>query len=174
MDFSESDQSVVKEAVHRKNLIVIRSLTKTFSIPGLRLGYAVAPPETIFSLAQRQPPWSVNSLAEVVGKELIKHRDYVEDSKQKIQQAYLRFFEALSTIPWLRPYPSHANFILCRILDERISSSLLQKELLSHQVLIRNCDNFRGLEKGRFIRLAVRREEENEKLVRILNSLSAL
>ncbi len=168
MDFSDIRQSVLKDTLRYRNLIVICSLTKLFAVPGLRIGYAAAHPKIIEALAKRQPPWSVNALAQEVGKKCLKEKEYIEQSKRKIQEARASFFERLSAVSWLKPYPSQANFILCEILDKQLTSTQLQQKLFKQKILIRNCDNFRGLVKGRFIRLAVRKPDENEVLIKIL------
>jgi len=160
--------------IHRfKNLLVLRSLTKSFAIPGLRVGFLAGPPERMGPLSEIQPPWEMNSLAAFVGSRLAREREYLIGSRERMGQFRQSLWKELRLLPGLRPFPSAANFFLCRITDSRWSNERLAKELRDRGILVRNCDDFTGLERGRFIRVAVRLPEENQQLIRALREVLA-
>jgi len=163
--------SVVPEAMQLDNVIVLRSLTKLFAIPGLRLGYLVACPAIVEELRAFQPAWPLNTFALAVGTELLKETDYVVCSRQAIAKLRDELQQLLSTLPGLQPFPSVTNFVLCRLADADITSSEVCDRLLDHGLLIRNCDSFTGLEPSRFIRVAVRHREDNERLATALREV---
>ncbi len=160
--------SVVAEALQLGHVVVLRSLTKFFAIPGLRLGYLVACPAIVEELRAFQPAWPLNTFALAVGVRLLKETDYVVRSRQAIAELRDEFQRLLSALPGLQPFPSVTNFVLCRLADSGITSSELCDRLVSQGLLLRNCDSFTGLELGRFIRVAVRNREENQRLVSAL------
>ncbi|MDP3791984.1 MAG: threonine-phosphate decarboxylase CobD [Candidatus Omnitrophota bacterium] len=156
---------IVKEAVKSGYLIVLRSLTKFFAMPGLRLGYAVAHKNIIKKIAGFQYPWNVNILAQLAGKEAIKDRAYMKKTPVFISEERRYMSEALNNIKGLKAYPSSANFILCKLQDASIRDcGGLKRRLLRDGIYIRDCGNFRGLN-GRFFRVAVRRRMDNNRLI---------
>lgn len=163
--------SVVAEALQLGHVVVLRSLTKLFAIPGLRLGYLVACPAIVEELRAFQPAWPLNTFALAVGIELLKETDYVARSRQAIAKLRDELQQSLGALPGLQPFPSVTNFVLCRLADADITSSELCDRLVDHGLLIRNCDSFMGLEPGRFIRIAVRSREDHERLVTALREI---
>src|SRR3989338_5276514 len=100
--------SFVLEAVKRKNLIILRSLTKFFAIPGLRLGYMVSNVDIIKRVKDYQEPWRVNSIADAVGCEILKETDYIDESLSLIKRERDFLFSELSGLDKLRLFPSSA------------------------------------------------------------------
>ena len=158
------DVTVLPEASQRDNLVVLRSLTKCFAVPGLRLGYLVASPALVETLRAKQQPWPLNTFALAVGVALLTQGDYLARSRQLMRELRDEFQPAITTIPGLRPFPTSVNFALCKIEPATITSSDLTQRLAGRGILIRDCDSFPGLEPGRFIRLAIRTREENNRL----------
>ena len=154
----------IKNAIINKktNLILIRSLTKFYSIPGLRIGYGILHPEKIRQIAPRQYPWSVNSLAQTVGAEVILDKPFQEKTRSWTQNERNFMFQALNTISAIEIFPSTTNFLLFRILDDSKPMDLYQY-LLSQSLLIRNCGNFKGLDET-FFRISLKERQENQKL----------
>lgn len=150
------------------NLYVVRSLTKFFGIPGLRLGYGVATGEAINRVKNYTLPWSVNILADLAGRFVLKDRTFMEDSRELIALERKFLLKELLDIKWIHPYPTQANFILTKI-DADIEA--LESYLLEKGILIRNCKNFEGLDKG-YIRLAVKDHNSNERLIKYLKDFS--
>jgi len=168
IDFSSADNSAWNLLERDSNLILIRSLTKFYSIPGLRVGYGVLHPEKIREIAPRQYPWSVNALAQAIGAEIILDRPFQEKTRTETHRERDFMVQALSPINEIEVFPSDANFLLFRLRDNSPPANLYQY-LLSQSLLIRNCGNFRGLDES-FFRISLRRREENLKLV---DSISA-
>jgi|LGVF01.2.fsa_nt_gb threonine-phosphate decarboxylase len=170
MDFIEGDEkfTLAEFALKRKNVAVLRALTKFFAIPGLRLGCLVGHSGLVEKLLKRQPTWSVNNLAQLIGIELLKNRVFIKKSREYVLKEKDIFFKDLREIEWLKPFKPSANFILCRINDSRITSDKLRSYIAKNfGMLVRDCSNFRGLD-NRFIRLAVKTGRENKKLLSCL------
>lgn len=142
-------------------LIVIRSLTKFYSVPGLRLGYAVAHPDRLRRWQQWRDPWSVNSLAAAAGVTLLQDRDFQTKTWAWLPPCRDRLYRALDQIPGLTPYPSAANFLLVRC--DRPVPELQAQLLQQHRILIRDCLSFPELG-DRFFRVAVRTDADNRRL----------
>ncbi len=152
-------------------LVVLRSLTKIFSVPGLRIGYLVSSPERVSALSQVQPPWPVNGLAVRAGAWLVRQEEYLEESRREMERFKRVFETALQGLSGLRPFPSEANFFLCRLTGPGASAERLGGELSARGILVRLCDDFRGLEPDRFFRTAVRTPEENSRLLEALREI---
>ncbi len=172
MDFlpDETRHTFIHEAVKDKRLIVLRSFTKFFALPGLRIGYLVAHKDLIKRLKQIQPPWSVNSIAQHLAQILLNDRDYIEKTRRLINEEREFLFNELARIEALKPYPSVANFLFVKIVDGQINSSVLTSKLIQKGVFIRDCGNFRNLNK-RYIRIAVRSHKENLSLIKALREV---
>ena len=171
MDFVEEGErfSLVGE-VHRAScLIVLRSLTKLFGIPGIRAGYAVGSAEVVDSLLQFQPPWTLNSLAAQMGARLLQDSGAcLNKIRPRLQEARSRLWDGLKALSFLQAFPSTANFILCRLTDPRLSAAALAQRLEERGILIRLCDDFEGLEEDRFIRVAVLKKDQNQRLLKAI------
>lgn len=166
----ESAHSLLSKSIRSSNLLVMRSLTKFFSIPGIRLGYAVGHSRWIQALMSRQPTWSVNGLAQKVALRLLEI-DTGDSVLGTLAETRASFFAALQAVPGLKPYPSDVNFILCRLNPHVFDPQRILTYLGRKGILVRSCIDFRGLESGEFIRIAVRREEENNILVESLSEV---
>ncbi len=169
IEFIEEEEafSVVREAAKASNLLVLRSLTKFFALPGLRLGYAVGSKNLIGKLSGYQFPWSVNCFAQIAGREAIKNKNYIKLSKELIIREREYLFEKIKRIEGITPYMPTANFIFCELNEKRLNSKKLCDKLGRRGILIRDCSNFRGLN-DRYIRIAVRNRDENNRLIKTL------
>lgn len=172
MDFlpDEKSHTFIWKGVKDRKIIVLRSFTKFFALPGLRIGYLVAHKDLIKRLKQFQPPWSVNSIAQHLAQILLNDRDYIEKTRRLINEEREFLFIKLAALKGLKPYPSVANFLFVKILGNQMDSLVLTSKLIEKGILIRDCSNFRNLNK-RFIRIAVRSHKENLKLIRALREL---
>jgi len=169
MDFVQDEDAytLIPKAAKSKKLIVLRSLTKLFALPGLRIGYLVAHSNTIRTLRKHQVPWSVNILAQTAAERALTEDMFRQRSKQLIARERKFLYDELSRLKGLEPYPSTANFILVKIKQKCLTSSMLREKLLKKGILIRDCANFRGLN-DQFIRVAVRSRKENMRLMQAL------
>lgn len=150
-------------------LIVLRSLTKFYALPGLRIGYSVCAPSIAETLRRHQPPWSVNSFAQVAAEAAMNDRRYVRHSLAFMEAERERFSALLSSIPGLRVFPSCANFLLLELPDLHqapgVAAALKRKG-----ILVRDCSGMPGLT-SHSIRVAVRTGPENDRLVSTLRRL---
>jgi threonine-phosphate decarboxylase len=174
MEFvDEPDTETLLPVVEKfPSLIVVRSLTKSWRIPGLRLGF-LATAGSMDRLRRMQPPWSVNSLAEAWSKTFLTlgGREELAHSLEKLRIEKRRFVKQLSETPGIRLHCGTANFLLMELISELLEAGNLYKELGRRGLLVRVCDSFRGMPRGRFVRLAVRTAIENDRLVRELSAL---
>jgi L-threonine-O-3-phosphate decarboxylase len=152
--------SVVSEV--DEALFVARSFTKFFAIPGLRLGCLIArDPEHIQVF---QPSWSVNAVAAAAGIAAAKEAGFVRASFAEVTRSRQELLSALERLPGVTVYPGAANFLLVQ------GPEGLPERLAKKGILVRGCEPFLGLGPG-FFRVAVRRKEENERLVEALHDL---
>jgi len=158
--------SVLKYAPENKYLVILRSFSKLWGLPGLRLGYAVSHYKTIQKLKEYQEPWTVNALAQIAGIESLKDRAHFSRSVRFIKNESNFLFEQINKITGLKAYTPSANFIFVKISAD-MSSRELYNKCGKKGMIIRDCSNFRGLD-NRFIRLAVRSRKENLKLLTVL------
>ena len=169
VDFS-SCPSLLVQASRRRFLVVVRSLTKFWALPGLRIGFLAAQKAFVEKLSAQMEPWSVNALAWAAAAASLGDSEYREKTVTLVQKERAFLSEQLSRWGWLEPYPSEANFLLVRITTKGLSSSDLRSRLERRNVLIRDAGNFPGLS-GQYIRIAVRNRSENERLIAELSSI---
>jgi threonine-phosphate decarboxylase len=148
-------------------LLILRSFTKFFGIPGMRLGYLLGAPELVDQLAAAQEPWSVNTLAQVMGRACLADKEYRQHTRALITQEREFLVEGLAALPGLQPFPSAVNYLLVKLTRPGWTAARLRTRMLAHRIVIRDAGNFRGLD-ARFFRIAVRRREENARLLQAL------
>ena len=160
--------SLTGEAAARPGLIAVRSLTKFYGCPALRVGYAVAHPETARGIASLLPTWPITQLALDALAEAVTDREYTEASLRENEVERERLSASLGAFG-LVVFPSAANFLLLELRAGMPAASELRARLASkHRILIRNCDSYEGLAMGRYVRVAVRSAAENGRLIRAL------
>ena len=167
MDFlpPAQQQSLLDVILDFSNLIVLRSLTKFYSLPGLRLGYAVGHPDYLKRWQQWRDPWPVNTLAAVAAIAALKDHSFQQKTWDWLPPSRDALTAGLQKLPGLMPLSGAANFLLVKT---DVPSTQLQRELLkSHQILIRDCLSFPELGENYF-RVAVRLPEENNQLLTAL------
>ena len=191
----EADRTVVPVAAERDDLIVLRSMTKIYAIPGLRIGYAVASPEILGKLRRCLQPWTVTTAAEYAAIACVDDEVYLARTIELIAAESARLTDRLWDVPGLRPaWPSQirplsappmANFVLTSVVDTPWTSLLLQDTLARRGLLVRECSNYAGLEAGAVvtgpdnlafktrghIRFCVRTPGENDLLVATLHEV---
>jgi L-threonine-O-3-phosphate decarboxylase len=170
MDFLPADrqQSAIDWVQEFPNLVVVRSLTKFYSLPGLRLGYAIAHPDRLKRWQTWRDPWSVNSLAAAVGEVVVQDTEFQQQTFNWLAAAHPQLFVGLSALPGLHPYPSAVNFFL--VGCDRSVTELQTQLLQQHQILIRDCLSFAELG-DRYFRVAVRSQSENQRLLYALGKI---
>jgi histidinol-phosphate/aromatic aminotransferase/cobyric acid decarboxylase-like protein len=164
MDFvpTPQNQSLTDWVERYPQLVVVRSLTKFYALPGLRLGYAIAHPERLRRWQQWRDPWCVNALAAAAGEVLLSDHDYQVRTRRWLARAKPQLEQGLQQLPGLSVHPSAANFFLVSCTG---SAAELQQQLLQHhRILIRDCLSFPELG-DRAFRVAVRSCQENQRLL---------
>jgi L-threonine-O-3-phosphate decarboxylase len=164
MDFLPPwEQETLIDAVEEfPNLVILRSLTKFYSLPGLRLGCAIAHPDILRRWQLRRDPWPVNALAAAAAAAAVRDTVFERQTWDWLPVARRELFEGLANLPGLQPIAGAANFLL---VESSMSVSLIQKSLLEgHRILIRDCLSFPELG-DRFFRVAVRSRAENLRLI---------
>lgn len=149
------------------NLLIISSLTKMFAFPGIRVGYGIANPRLVQELEFHKDVWNVNSLAQAAGVAALGDVVYKEKTLQHTEETVAWMYKALSGIPGVRVYPPAVNFVLLNLADTGLNSGQLVAAMRQKGILIRDCANYPGLDE-RFIRVAVRGQEENALVVQAL------
>jgi len=163
----KSNESILSYVKKYDNLFVLRSLTKSFGLAGIRIGYAAASKEMIAILQKIKIPWSVNSLAQNAAITALKNNSHLIKSNLIIKKELDFLKNKINQLNGFECYDSSTNFILIKTKHD---STKLQKKLLQHQILIRDCKNFRGLN-NHYIRIAVKSHQDNLKLVTALERI---
>ncbi|MCU6796317.1 cobyric acid synthase [Paenibacillus sp. WQ 127069] len=169
----EEQLTMIRIAAQSSHLMVIRSMTKFYSIPGLRLGFIVAQPEQIRRLQRLQVQWSVNMLAQLVGIGVMKDHDYEQSTHSWLAKERPWMVGQLQQLG-LQVTRSDTNYILFSLSDLGLKAKELQQEMGQRGILIRDASRFNGLDKT-YVRVAIRLREHNERLIAALrDSLEAL
>ncbi len=142
------------------NIIILKSLTKFYAIPGLRLGFLRAEPELARKLRASLAPWGVNSLALALGEKMLADQTYAEKSRGIVGELRAGLLDMLRKVNGLRVFKATANYLLVKVVKPGWDAFALQEKLLEKGIAIRVCDNFLGLG-ANYLRIAVRTEEEN-------------
>ena len=169
-EFPDEGESIAAAGLvkNHDNLFVIRGTSKFFSVPGLRLGYAMCSNlEMRAKVNAKRDLWSVGSLSVAAGIEMFSDTEFVNQTKQFISTERKRLISELSAIKALKPYESKANFILIKIENPEIKSSYVFSELIKKKLLIRDVSGFPYLNDS-FIRVCILRREHNDLLLKAL------
>ena len=166
IEFTLSTPSLIRLVGDHQNVIILRSLTKAFAIPGLRLGYIAASAQVTEKLIACKMPWTVNALAIEAGHFIFDHHAVSEIPLRQLLQHKEEFVRNLQQVP-VHTYRSHTHFFLAETLWGT-AGELKQYLLGHHGILIRDASNFRGLT-GRHFRLATLSPSKNGLLVAALH-----
>lgn len=176
IDYSEDsmDGTLLVDGVleNHRNLIVIKSISKSLGVTGIRLGImSSANTDLIKEVKSKLSIWNINSLAEYLMQILNKHEDECQRMYQKVIEERKSLVNALRRISYLRVIPTQANFVLCEVLPPYKARELVILLLKRYNILIRDCTGKLGLDKGNYIRLTVRPKDDNQRLVKALNQI---
>ncbi len=155
------------------DLFVVKSISKSYGVPGLRLGILAGSNLTVLDRIRDQLPiWNINSYGENFLQIFGKYRKEYRLACDRIARERARFYERLLKIDYLRVIPSQANYFLCEVTDTYSAGELTEILLDQHDLLIKNCTGKTGFGDGQYIRLSVRNQEDNDFLVAKLRELS--
>ncbi|MBE6060855.1 MAG: aminotransferase class I/II-fold pyridoxal phosphate-dependent enzyme, partial [Clostridium sulfidigenes] len=152
-------------------LIVVKSISKSFGVPGLRLGVLASNNLDIISFIKKDVAiWNINSFGEFYMQIFEKYKSDYENGMEKFKEVRREYVKKLSNIKNLRVIPSQANYILCEILGPNTAKELTKTLLDKHNLFIKDLSTKKGFN-GEFIRVAVKRPEENDKLVEAMKEM---
>ncbi|RPI83373.1 MAG: histidinol-phosphate transaminase [Chloroflexi bacterium] len=163
IEFASTGASLIAEAPERSNLIVLRTFSKWAGLAGLRVGFGVFPDWIAPQLWKIKQPYNVSVAASTAALVSLEHADKLEEIGKRITTERKRFFNMLQKISWLKPYPSQANFILCRVrgMDARV----LKMKLAKRGILVRYFDK-PGIQDC--IRISIGKPEQSDVVVKAL------
>lgn len=173
IDFVEDDEwhtlLDMEVLLNHPSLIVLKSISKSFGVAGLRLGViATADTDLIAFMKKDVAIWNINSFAEYYLQIIEKYRDDYYEAMEKFKEVRRRYLDKLSKIKGFKVYPSQANYVMCHIENSMTSTELADVLLNRYNVLIKNLASKEGLNKGNYVRLSVKSDEENDYIVNAL------
>lgn len=164
MEMSSRNESVMGQVSHHDNMILLRSMTKSFGLAGLRAGYCITHPETADKLRRIRIPWSVNGMAQTAGIVALQHPEHVQAGRDHAQQEISYIQDTIRHAPGIKLYHTDANYMLIRT---EAQAHIVQRRLLKHNILVRDCSSFEGLD-SHHIRIGVKRRREDTILAKLL------
>ena len=176
VDFSDNftENSLLEDDIleNNRNLVVVKSISKSYGVPGLRLGIlATADVPLINYIKKDVSIWNINSFAEFYMQIFGKYQSDYTDACNKFIAERRRFEKELQTIPFLEVMPTQANYFFCRIKDKYTAYELTRILLDKFQIMIKDCNNKTTLNGSNFIRISIRDEHDNNCLISALRSL---
>lgn len=170
VDFADTEENptLLEEDIIKKyrNLIVIKSISKSFGVPGLRLGLLVSDDLHLIAKMKKDVSiWNINSFAEFYMQIFEKYKANYDDAMKKFRVVRKEYVEMLNQISDLRVIPSQANYLMCELTGAMTSKELAEELLDKYSILIKDLSNKNGFDGKSYIRVAVKRPEENQKLV---------
>lgn len=158
-------ESFMMNLVDKYNVFLLRSMTKNYEVPGLRIGYGIGNKEIINQMYKYKEPWSLNSLALVAIPYLIGQNKHLLEVKKWCFEETNYLYDQLSKIPQLGVYKSTANFIML-VVPDKLACRFFDL-MLTKKIYIRKCEDFIGLNQKHY-RIAVRERIENDKLIKAI------
>ena len=176
VDFSEQsvDNTLLTNEIleENPNLVVVKSISKSYGVPGLRLGILASSNLLLIDRVRKNVPiWNINSFAEFYMQIFNKYeQDYKQACRLFIRERD-RFYVDLQQIGYLRVIPSQANYFLCEVISKYSSKELTELLLNEYNILIKDCGTKKAFRNGEYIRIAVRSTLDNQRLIDALKEL---
>ncbi len=176
VDFSDESEenSCISRAIIEQfpDLIIVKSISKSYGVPGIRLGVVVsANGAKMKEIQKKLSIWNINSFGEfflqIIGK---YEKEYARACTLIIAERN-RFFKELSQIPFIRVIPSQANYFLCEVTNTYTARELTERLLVEKDLYIKDNTGKLGFENGQYVRIAIRNKKDNNKLVKMLKKL---
>ena len=167
MELTQTPKQSLINHVSIGNLFILQSLTKSFGLAGLRVGYGIGNKKMISILHNIKIPWNVGGLSQEAAVLALSDKNFLSKTRRLIKKEHEFLKNSILKLNGFSFFDSSTNFIL---LKTRTKSKTLQKKLLKKNILIRDCSTFRGLDKN-YIRIAIKTHKENVKLVDALEEL---
>ncbi|MGY5239906.1 aminotransferase class I/II-fold pyridoxal phosphate-dependent enzyme [Clostridium tertium] len=172
VDIEDSSSLINKDVLEsNSNLIVIKSISKSFGVPGLRLGILASNNLDVIKYIKKDVSiWNINSFAEFYLQIFEKYKNDYLDSINKFKEVKKEYIEKLSKINNLRVVPTQANYIMCEVTGCHTARELTSVLLNNNNIFIKDLSGKNGI-KGEFIRVAIKRQDENEKLIEAIKKV---
>ena len=153
-------------------LVVMKSISKSYGVPGIRLGILCSADTALISTMKRMVSiWNINSFAEYFMQIFNKYEKDYRRACEKFIAERDDFGRQLRTISFLRVMPSQANYFLCEILPPKNASQLVLTMLKRYNILVRDCSDKQGFDGRQYMRIAVRSHEDNERFIAAFKEL---
>ncbi|ARD48749.1 threonine-phosphate decarboxylase CobD [Sporosarcina sp. P33] len=159
IDFVDENRSFIRYAASCPRLMVVRSMTKMYAIPGIRLGYLIAHPRRIEALKRRASHWHVNGIAAEIGVLCLQEEAYRRQAIEHARQERLKMKEFLHS-HGCEVIDSAANYLVMKPICD---ANLLYRELLAQGMILRHSENFKGMD-GRWLRIGMKSETMMKRL----------
>ena len=155
------------------HMAVMKSISKSYGVPGLRLGILASADTILISNMKKQVSiWNINSFAEFFMQIFNKYENDYQKACDQFLDVRTQFLGELTQIPYLHVMPTQANFVLCEVQPPYTANDLAKMLLQDHNILVSACSAKKGIEPNRYIRLAVRSKEDNDRLIKALCELN--
>jgi threonine-phosphate decarboxylase len=162
------EESLSQDVLTFSNLIVFRSLTKFFSMAGLRVAYLIAPEHVVRDISRNSAHWPVSTVGAVAASRAVEDPTYIAATilRNRKEREWL-CAELLGL--GMTVFPSSANYLLFRLPEQSRSKSVWERLILDHRIVVRNCASFEGLDSS-YIRIGIRSRADNELFIKALSS----
>ena len=175
MDFLQKSEAytAIDQLKNHNNLLILKSLTKIYAIPGLRLGFALTNSELISKIENIRDPWSINYFAQLACRLIFtdteRREQYLAETLTELAKEKNYLYQNLNKIEKFKVYHPTANYIFIDLNKASFSSTELTNYLAEKAIMIRNCITYNGLDDN-YIRIAIKSREDNCRLIEILKS----
>ena len=176
VDFSEEYEicSMLDDTILESypNMIVVKSISKSYGVPGLRLGIMASADEELIKEAKKYVSiWNINSFAEFFMQIFTKYSKDYHKACGSFQAERADFLSKLYEIPFIHVMPTQANFVLCEVKEPYSSMEIVKRMLREHNILLSACSAKKGLQGGKYLRIAIRGHQDNARLIEAFKQL---
>lgn len=176
VDFSEDYEicSMLDDTILESypNMIVVKSISKSYGVPGLRLGIMASADEMLIKEAKKYVSiWNINSFAEFFMQIFTKYSKDYHKACGSFQAERADFLSKLCEIPFIHVMPTQANFVLCEVKEPYSSMEIVKRMLREHNILLSACSAKKGLQGGKYLRIAIRGHQDNARLIEAFKQL---
>ena len=176
VDFSEDYEicSMLDDTILESypNMIVVKSISKSYGVPGLRLGIMASADEVLIKEAKKYVSiWNINSFAEFFMQIFTKYSKDYHKACGSFQAERADFLSKLREIPFIHVMPTQANFVLCEVKEPYSSMEIVKRMLREHNILLSACSAKKGLQGGKYLRIAIRGHQDNARLIEAFKQL---
>lgn len=168
IDFLPGHKGCAPWLADNSHLYLLRSMTKFYAMPGLRLGYLLSADTALLTtIREQREPWTINALAALAAPVVLNDNEYAKATYRWLAEQQKALYRALAALPQLTVYPPSANYILIKLNHATFD---LQEALMAHHILIRHCANYSGLSAA-FYRVAIKSAADNQTLINALHEV---